>query len=71
MEELNLPQQKKLSDGGKKKLYDALVEFIDAEIDVRTIQINPQITREDIKKRQAEASQKLAEIISSLEWRVE
>jgi len=67
--DIKMNTEKVLSDKGKERVFNAIKEYIDAEIDLRTLHIRPSLNQEEVEKRASKAGEELYSVVMGLEWR--
>lgn len=68
-QDIKMDTKKVLSDKGKGRVFNAIKEYIDAKIDLRTLHIRPSLNQEEVEKRAGKAEEELYSVIMGLEWR--
>ena len=54
-----IPVEKRLSNKGKEELFEAIEEYVDAKIDIRTLSIRPHLNQEQVEERISKARKDL------------
>ena len=66
-----IPVEKRLSNKGKEELFEAIEEYVDAKIDIRTLSIRPHLNQEQVEERISKARKDLHAKIMALKIGVE